>query len=170
MGGQTSEYRLPVLAQIFGEGDNDTVYCPGCATEMQEETRHGVTIDWCSKCGGMWFDIEEIQKYLNARGTQAGQPVPKENELRASRAGQPEKCTCCEERQLYDGTLRGFAYQRCFWCGGVYLSAAELAKIQSRETTSTARPPLPPGQKMLALGDSVDLLEVALHVISFLFS
>jgi len=54
--------------------------------------------------------------------------------------------------------------------GGVYLSAAELAKIQSRETTSTARPPLPPGQKMLALGDSVDLLEVALHVIRFLFS
>ncbi len=67
---------------------------------MQEETRHGVTIDWCSNCGGMWFDVEEIQKYLNARGTRSGQPVPKEDELRASRSGQPQVCTCCEEPPL----------------------------------------------------------------------
>ena len=137
---------------------------------MQEETRNGVTIDRCSNCGGLWFDVEEIQKYLNARGTRAGQPVPKENELRASRAGPPEQCTCCEERQLYRGTLRGFAYQRCSWCGGVYLSAAELAKIQVRETTSPLSPPLPPGQKALTIGDGLDLIDAAFHVIRFLFT
>lgn len=137
---------------------------------MQEETRHGVTIDWWSNCGGMWFDVEEIQKYLNARGTRSGQPVPKEDELRASRSGQPQVCTCCEEPQLYDGTLRAIAYQRCSWCGGLFLSAAELEKFQARESTSRDGPPLPPGQKMLTIGDGADLLEAALHVIRFLFS
>ena len=144
--------------------------CPGCATAMQEETRHGVTIDRCSNCGGMWFDVEEIQKYLNARGTRAGQPVPKEMELRASRTGEPEVCTCCEERQLYSGTLRAFSYQRCSWCGGVYLSAAELEKIQSREAGIPGSPPLPPGEKILTLGEGLDLVDIALRVIKFLFS
>ena len=137
---------------------------------MQEQTRHGVTVDWCSNCGGMWFDVEEIQKYLNARGTRAGQPVPKEDELRASRTGQPEMCTCCEERQLYHGTLRGFSYQRCSWCGGVFLPATELANLQSLETGPSARPPLPPGHTSAAPLDRSDLFDFALDVIRFLFS
>ncbi len=146
------------------------MYCPGCATAMQEEIRHGVTLDWCSSCGGVWFDIEEIQAYLNARGTLSGQPVPKEDEIRASRSGRQQVCTCCEEPQLYSGTLRGFAYQSCSWCGGVFLSAAELEKVQAGESTSRDRPPLPPGQESLTIGDGADLLEAALHVIRFLFS
>jgi len=137
---------------------------------MQEETRHGVVIDRCSSCGGIWFDIEEIQSYLNARGTRTGQPIPKEDELRVSQSGDPDVCTCCGERKLQDGMLRGFAYRRCSWCGGVFLPAEELAKIQSRETGSTARPPLPPGQRILAHGDGLDLIDIALHVIKFLFS
>lgn len=144
--------------------------CPECATTMLEEARHGVAIDRCPGCRGIWFDIEEIQKYLNARGTSSGQPVPKEAELRASIAGSPEVCTCCGEPKLYLGAIRGFYFQCCSWCGGVFLTAAELAKIQSGETGSPARPPLPPGQKMLSIGDGLDLIEIAFHVIKFLFS
>ena len=144
--------------------------CPECATAMQEEAHHGVMIDRCSNCGGMWFDIEEIQNYLDAHGTRVGQPVPQEDELRASHTGEAELCTCCEERRLRAGTLRGFKYLRCSWCGGIYLSAADLEKIQSRETGPPASPPLPPGQKMLTFGDGLDLIDVALRVITFLFS
>lgn len=137
---------------------------------MQEETRHGVTIDRCSNCRGTWFDVEEIQKYLNARGTRAGQPVPKDDELGGDHIGPPVVCTCCDERRLFLGTLRGITYQRCSWCGGIFLSATELDKIQTGETERTGKPPLPAGHAVETLGEGVDLLDIAFHVIKFLFN
>jgi hypothetical protein len=50
------------------------------------------------------------------------------------------------------------------------LSAAELDKIQTRETERTGKPPLPEGHTVEALGGGLDLLEIAFHIIKFLFT
>jgi Zn-finger nucleic acid-binding protein len=136
---------------------------------MEQQVRHGVTIDWCPSCAGLWFDIEEIEAYLNARGTRTGQPVPRNTELEAAGGGAPETCTCCGEPALRTGTLRGFSYLRCSWCGGVFLAKSELDKVQSEPKIGRTTPPLPRGQGPLDPIDGIDLVELVLQAIGALF-
>lgn len=143
--------------------------CPSCAAEMGQEVRHGVTIDRCPSCAGLWFDIEEIEAYLNARGTRTGQPVPRNAELESAEDGAPETCACCGEKALRNGTLRGFDYMRCSWCGGVFVAKGELDKVQSEPNAGRATPPLPRGQGPLDPIDGIDLIELALRAIGALF-
>ena len=40
--------------------------CPVCATEMDEHARHGVKIDHCPACGGVWLDRGELDHLIAA--------------------------------------------------------------------------------------------------------
>lgn len=36
--------------------------CPRCGNDLAEVVKHGVAIDICSSCGGMWLDKGELAK------------------------------------------------------------------------------------------------------------
>lgn len=36
--------------------------CPRCRNDLTEVVKHGVAIDICSSCGGMWLDKGELAK------------------------------------------------------------------------------------------------------------
>lgn len=38
--------------------------CPVCTSAMQETTKHGVSIDVCTRCRGVWLDRGELEKLL----------------------------------------------------------------------------------------------------------
>ena len=40
--------------------------CPACDTEMDEHLRHGVRIDHCPACGGVWLDKGELDALIAA--------------------------------------------------------------------------------------------------------
>lgn len=40
--------------------------CPVCATEMDEHLRHGVRIDHCPACGGVWLQKGELDHLMAA--------------------------------------------------------------------------------------------------------
>jgi Zn-finger nucleic acid-binding protein len=42
--------------------------CPYCATRLQVINRHGVEIDWCPECKGVWLERGELDKII-ARAT-----------------------------------------------------------------------------------------------------
>lgn len=35
--------------------------CPKCGADLREREHHGVKIDECSACGGMWLDKGELE-------------------------------------------------------------------------------------------------------------
>jgi len=35
--------------------------CPKCGCDLEERERHGVKIDQCPECGGMWLDKGELE-------------------------------------------------------------------------------------------------------------
>lgn len=45
-----------------------TLKCPNCSGAMQEVQKHGVHIDYCPTCKGIWLDRGEIDKVLQAAG------------------------------------------------------------------------------------------------------
>ena len=38
--------------------------CPACATGLHMTERHGVEIDYCPKCRGVWLDRGELDKVI----------------------------------------------------------------------------------------------------------
>lgn len=38
--------------------------CPGCQIDLQMAERHGVEIDYCPKCRGVWLDRGELDKII----------------------------------------------------------------------------------------------------------
>lgn len=61
MAGEDSEEEA---SQGGSEMDSKKPRCPKCSTEMSKITRHGVTIDKCMKCKGLWLDKGEMEKLL----------------------------------------------------------------------------------------------------------
>jgi Zn-finger nucleic acid-binding protein len=135
---------------------------------MAEEDHHGVTLDRCSSCRGFWFDIEEIQRYLNARGTQPGMPVPHDGDLQMAARDDVGRCPCCEESALQSGAIYGVPYLRCGWCGGVYLGGSDLDRLQR---TSGDFPPAPiEGRGVFGTSlNGLEMAEIALQVLGAIF-
>lgn len=49
--------------------------CPVCTTQtLQMAERHGIEIDYCPGCRGVWLDRGELDKIIERAG--AGAPVP----------------------------------------------------------------------------------------------
>ncbi len=48
--------------QEGGKMEEQTLKCPRCAVSMRKIKKHGVIIDVCQRCGGMWLDDREIEK------------------------------------------------------------------------------------------------------------
>jgi len=36
--------------------------CPACTAAMNQRVEHGVTIDYCPDCGGVWLDPGELEQ------------------------------------------------------------------------------------------------------------
>jgi uncharacterized protein len=39
--------------------------CPRCNAVMNEIEKHGISVDMCRECGGMWLDKGELAKIVN---------------------------------------------------------------------------------------------------------
>lgn len=39
--------------------------CPRCKGDLVEVVKHGVTIDHCNSCGGIWLDKGELSKIIS---------------------------------------------------------------------------------------------------------
>jgi len=44
---------------------NMPLICPRCHITMKKIHKNNVTIDFCTKCRGMWLDDKEIDKLMN---------------------------------------------------------------------------------------------------------
>ncbi len=46
--------------------------CPKCASALVEVHYHGVELDKCSGCGGVWLDVGELERVAEDRGFLSG--------------------------------------------------------------------------------------------------
>lgn len=51
--------------------------CPVCTTQtLQMAERHGIEIDYCPSCRGVWLDRGELDKIIERAGAATGAAVP----------------------------------------------------------------------------------------------
>ncbi len=73
--------------------------CPVCRVDLNMSERHGVEIDYCPKCRGVWLDRGELDKIIDQA---SGPMVPPEPDMPAApgpRAWQEPDRTAPRERR-----------------------------------------------------------------------
>ncbi len=102
------------------------IKCMKCSSKMITQNINGVEIEYCLKCGGMWFDSNELEKVL-------GGNKPKFfSELSSSGKISGYTCPKCfvyiYQMELIQGS--GIIAETCFKCDGFFLDKGELVKLK----------------------------------------
>lgn len=126
--------------------------CPVCLGVQMEKTPVGakgsqVVLDWCRRCGGIWFEAGEVQRVRSGREQDLWKRVARQkrpfrmqchachvpmdrNADACSVCGWRNRIDCPECRQpLETRTHQGLTLDVCRSCKGVWFDHAELAAI-----------------------------------------
>jgi len=101
--------------------------CPKCKSFMEKVTFHGIEVDRCTDCGGIWFDRLEKERLKSLEGSElldVGDPkVGKEY----SKIGKI-KCPRCKNEMttMADAKQPHIRFESCVICDGSFLDAGEF--------------------------------------------
>lgn len=101
--------------------------CPRCASDSIAPfvSTEGVTIDFCGKCHGIWFDSGELAEYLELRHDLVKEAPGKATAL---------KCPKCAEVKLQERRYLPDAGPMIDWCPkclGVWLDKREIVELEA---------------------------------------
>ena len=120
------------------------VKCPACHKTLVETIVDSVTVDVCKNgCGGIWFDSQEFLKLenVNASAGEALLEVDRDESIRVDPDAEM-KCLRCKGQPLirhFASTKQEVELDECYTCGGIWLDAGELGRIQSQYATKEER-------------------------------
>ena len=114
------------------------IACPECGTKMVEVVEAGVTVDRCPKRHGVWFDLGEVEQHMERSGVDSPGTLS-DSDFLISTVGEREPCPCCARNEFRLGKIRGVVFQRCGWCGGIFLSSTQLSALKESTRTQHSR-------------------------------
>jgi len=106
--------------------------CPKCKEMMEERKSGTVEIDYCSGCGGTWFDKNELREVRNAEDTDLSWMefdlwVDNDKLVVTDKS---TVCPSCGEGMPTVGYAdTGVEIEYCIKCGGIWLDKDEFTKI-----------------------------------------
>lgn len=114
--------------------------CPKCSAAMEEVTFGQFTVDRCTGCGGLWFDLME-QRHL--RGMPGSEQIDNGAPTRADEVNSHTSIDCphCHGpmTHLRDTDRRDIEYEYCVACNGAFFDAGEFRRYHQRELITSLR-------------------------------
>lgn len=108
------------------------MHCPSCSVKLDKAKFYNQEIDYCSKCGGFWFENDELRKIKNQKDKDLVwidiDLWQEKNKFRISK--DKRQCPACEI-PLYqiDYNDSGIKVDLCDICKGIWLDKGEFKKI-----------------------------------------
>lgn len=110
--------------------------CPSCDESLVEKHVVRISIDFCNKCQGIWFDPGELAEYQSTLAlTDAGEPDDEERFVPSS-DNSAQHCPRCEAPTLHFGSFSGYDMSQCKECRGVFVPTATLHSFGFRPGTT----------------------------------
>ena len=145
--------------------------CPQCGSTMQEE-HHGVTLDHCLSCGGIWFDADELRPALRRpSSSRLAEPV----QFETVEDDTVLDCPRCQTTSLAVQKVAGAQVQSCARCRGVFVGSRAFLTIRDRKSYGAADAALDaaivaPDLAATAVEISAGSLEGVLEVLADVFT
>jgi len=96
-----------------------------------DHTHDRIEVDCCPSCGGIWLDKNELDRFLDSR---TGCPCTAEKNpspILDERVGWCPRCGVSMSKEPAPGNPK-VTVDRCLSCGGLWLDAGELEKVQGQ--------------------------------------
>ncbi len=106
--------------------------CPKCGGELYPVAQDNIEIDRCRKCGGMWFDMLEVDRLRKVKGSAKALDVG--DEASGEELNQQGKIDCprCHTQmiRMVDLQQHHIWYESCSVCYGKWFDAGEFKDLQ----------------------------------------
>ncbi len=103
--------------------------CPNCEKELLTLEEHGLKLDICPSCKGIWFDAwewEDLAKITNIDKENFNELVSSNNNIALDE--QYKQCPTCNKR-MEKIKAYGLNIDRCNVDGGIWFDGNELLKV-----------------------------------------
>ncbi len=117
--------------------------CPVCGQPMSVLHVHGIELDRCETCQGVWFDYDEMNRYL-LRNPDATLVSPRSDveSLLVQRNELTElSCPRCGDMRIERGSVHGLAFLRCEVYCGVFMTDENILKAIELDPELAPVPP-----------------------------
>lgn len=107
--------------------------CPSCKILLRRIDNHGIALDECPECGGVWFDASELKKVIDSTDNALRWidfNIFEQEDEKFAHSVQGEMCPQCVRplaQFIYKNS--GAAIGICPSCKGAWLAKGELSKI-----------------------------------------
>ena len=95
---------------------------------MGPVTFEEITVDRCTSCGGLWFDVMEQRRLKDRPGSEAIDTAPAAPKGASHAPAAQMKCPCCNApmTRLKDVDRRDVEYEYCTICNGAFFDGGEF--------------------------------------------
>jgi Zn-finger nucleic acid-binding protein len=107
---------------------------------MRPVSDHGIEVDRCTGCGGLWLDALDERQLLSRKGSESLDTG--DASVGASRDAQGKvDCPRCRTRmvRMVDREQPHIWFERCSVCGGTFLDAGELRDLAEHSVADAFR-------------------------------
>lgn len=116
---------------------SNSLLCPKCDHEFSSNMLHGIPVETCSSCSGIWFHREKIRAFLGQALESSGQHAVMATLREVNPTPTDLSCPVCREKWLKSIKPHGIEVEKCSSCGGVFLDPGEI-DLLSLQTISDA--------------------------------
>ena len=108
--------------------------CPKCRSPMTAVTSHGIELDRCTQCEGLWFDAQEARKLKDLPGSGAvdvghaniGKHYDEIREVDCPRCG-------VRMENIADPHQKHIILEHCPQCDGLFMDAGEFRDYRQED-------------------------------------
>ena len=117
--------------RLAEDTDDFSLACPYDGHRMDKVEVGKFTIDRCGECGGLWFDMAELQRFIAHKLPTEKLDIGAKRGSERAHAGQKYKCPRDHSDLIVMADVKQahIKYHSCTVCGGIMLDAGELRDI-----------------------------------------
>ena len=109
------------------------MYCPKCQFAMEKVTYGEISIDRCTNCHGIWFDMREHEHLKEREGAESIDTGTAKDGGTFNEQGDIE-CPVCRSQmiRMVDAEQPHLWYESCHTCYGVFFDAGEFTDYKEK--------------------------------------
>ena len=131
--------------------------CPDSKVPMQQKTIHGIEVDMCPHCGGVWLDKGEIGRLRRLQPEEIRDFAPPPPERLPARAHAPACPVCAKPLHPFKYAGGKIELETCENLDGLWIESNQLEQL-----AALAKPPVE--AQLLAIQQEADSNEHAHHI------
>lgn len=115
--------------------------CPKCSGALQPVVQDNIEVDRCVQCGGLWFDMLEVDRLRKAKGSataidtgdaEVGEQKNEQGKIECPRCHTPMI-------RMVDMQQHHIWYESCSVCYGKWFDAGEFKDLQQQSVVDFFR-------------------------------